>query len=121
MNGWIAAAALVFAAVGGGAQAAPTALPWSTYLRTGPSDHAPIVDEINKGEIVDVGPCRDRWCAVLGGSGQGVGYIDQDALTLPQVPPATAKVGGPEGCFWAGEASWRALSPTRFCQTEPAK
>jgi uncharacterized protein YraI len=47
-----------------GAQAAPARVTGSVELRRGPGFAHPGIAAIPVGSIVDIGDCRDRWCAV---------------------------------------------------------
>lgn len=99
--------------------AAQERLSWSTYLHTGPGDRFSVMEELYHDTAVDVLGCNDAWCRV---SSDGIiGYVDKDALTLPQPPSGKLPIGGPQGCFIAGQYSWRVPEPTRFCQTQPHK
>jgi hypothetical protein len=102
----------------GFAQASTERLAWSTYMRVGPGENYAVIDELQHDTDVDVHQCNDRWCEIV--SGQAVGYIDKDALTLPKPPGGNAPVGGPQGCFTASLYSYGTNGATRFCQTEPA-
>jgi hypothetical protein len=117
---WTAAtAAIVLMATAGFAHAGTERLAWSTYMRAGPGENYAVVDELEHDTDVDVRQCNDRWCEIV--SGQVVGYIDRDALTLPKPPGGNAPVGGPQGCFTASLYSYGTNGVTRFCQTEPEK
>ncbi len=111
----MALAGLALAAGGlDAARASPGTNAWSTYLRSGPSGAAPVIDELEHDTALDVRSCAHRWCLVQDGQVQG--YIDQDALTLPRpVPPAAAS--GP--CFVADQDGYKKPTPMRFCQTKP--
>jgi len=96
----------------GGAVSAPTLTHWSTYLRAGPGSHYAVIDEVRHHSPVTVRGCADHWCQVS--VGQTSGYIDQDALLLPSLPPAAAR-SETQGCFVADQTGWRKPTPTRFC------
>jgi hypothetical protein len=122
----IGAAALAVSVIGSGlavlsfvgvAEAAPQPTAWSTYLRSGPGDTFPVIDELEHGTLLNVGACSGRWCRVVDGS--TIGYIDKDALFLPKPPPAAATVRGAQGCFVADQTGYKHPTPTRYCQSEP--
>ncbi len=108
---------LAVLSLGGAAEATPQRTAWSTYLRSGPGETFPVIDELEHGVLLNVGSCGDRWCRVIDGA--TAGYIDKDALLLPKPPPAAAPAGGPEGCFVADQTGYRHPTPTRYCQTRP--
>jgi hypothetical protein len=97
--------------------AQPLRLTWSTFLRTGPGSGYAVVDEIQHDTLIDVRQCGAHWCQIL--SGRTLGYVDRDAITLPRLPAGSAPVGGPQGCFVAGQYAWRTPANTRFCETKP--
>ena len=109
---------LAVASLTGVAEAAPQRTTWSTYLRSGPGEIYPVIDELEHDTVVDVSGCGDRWCSVIDGSIPG--YIDKDALALPKPPSRWAPAGGAEGCFVADQTGYRHPAPTQFCQTQPA-
>ncbi len=103
----------------GPALAHPVAIVWSTFMRTGPGAGYDVVDELIHDTVVDLRTCGPRWCQIV--SGPTVGYIDKDSLILPRLPGGATPVGGPQGCFVAGQYAWRKPAPTRFCQTWPQR
>jgi hypothetical protein len=101
------------------AYATPTALNWSTYMRTAPADNATVIDEIEHDRIVDVRGCSAQWCQIV--SDGVLGYIDADSVHLPRPPTGKAPRAGTQGCFWAGEYSYRMPQQTLFCQIAPGR
>ena len=89
---------------------------WSTYLRSGPGDAYPVLDELEHDTLVTVGGCSGRWCRIMKGSVSG--YVDRDALMLPRPAPLAATVAGAETCFVADQPGYRRPAPTRFCQPQ---
>jgi len=77
------------------------------------------VDEIQHDTLVDLRTCGAHWCQIL--SGRTVGYVDKDSLKLPRLPSGGAPIGGPQGCFVAGQYAWRTPAQTRFCETKPGR
>jgi len=116
--GRLAAEILIGLALTGPAVAQPVRIVWSTYLRTGPGSGYAVVDEIQHDTLVDLRSCGAHWCQIL--SGRTVGYVDKDSIKLPRLPTGAAAIGGPQGCFVAGQYAWRAPAQTRFCETKPA-
>jgi hypothetical protein len=113
----IAAASLATAATTGLNPSAPQRTAWSTYMRSGPGETYPVIDELEHDSLVIVSGCGDRWCRVENGGISG--YIDKDALVLPAPPSASAPPGSAESCFVADQAGYRHPAPTQFCQTQP--
>jgi hypothetical protein len=101
----------------GAAEAAPQRLAWSTFLRAGPGDQFAALDEIEHSTSVEVLGCAAGWCRIQ--EGRTVGYIDQDALTLPKVPGGATPPASAPNCFVAGQVSYPEAAPTRFCETAP--
>ncbi len=108
---------LGLAALAGPVLAQPVRIVWSTYLRTGPGSGYAVVDEIQPDTLVDLRTCNAHWCQIL--SGQTLGYVDKDSITLPRLPGGGAPIGGPQKCFVAGQYAWRTPAKTRFCETKP--
>jgi hypothetical protein len=106
---------IVVVAGADGARANPGTNAWSTYLRSGPSGAAPVIDELEHDTSLDIKSCAHRWCLVQ--DGQIEGYIDQDALTLPRPAPPPGAASGP--CFVADQDGYKKPTPTRFCQAKP--
>ncbi len=117
--GQMAMGALVVLALAGPAAAQPVRIVWSTYLRTGPGSGYAVVDELQHDTLVDLRTCDAHWCQIL--SGRTVGYVDKDSIKLPRLPAGGAPVGGPQGCFVAGQYAWRTPAATRFCETKPGR
>jgi hypothetical protein len=117
--GRMVGAGIAALALTGPATAQPVRIVWSTYLRTGPGSGFAVVDEIQHDTLVDLRSCGPRWCEIL--SGRTVGYVDKDSIKLPRLPSGAAAVGGPQGCFVAGQYAWRTPAQTRFCETKPGR
>ncbi len=91
------------------AQTAPARVTNSVDLRRGPGFGYPVIAAIPVGNIVDVGDCRARWCAVLwrGWTGYAV------ATHLDQGIPGGAPPGyyPPPGWNYPGYGPYYDLGP----------
>ena len=84
---------------------------WTTYLYQGPSTHYAVVGEVPQATLLDVGACKDGWCAVSYAGRSG--FVMSEVVTkgdpskpepgvLPQ--PAASIVPQPSGsCFEANQ------------------
>ncbi len=108
-----ACACIVWSGASGVARADSVRLHWSTYLRDGPYENAHVIDEITRGSVIALGACNVHWCRV--GVEGATGYIDKDAIALASPPDGAGKIGGPQGCFWDKQYSFRTPDETEFC------
>jgi len=101
----------------GGALASPATTHYSTYLRSGPGEAYPVLDEVEHDTRLDVGPCKAGWCAVS--EGGVTGYVDADALTLAR-PIAGAAPRTSNGCFTTSTSTYGNPGPRQFCEAAKA-
>ena len=65
--------------------ATPQQIAWPTFFRAAPSHDGDELQELDRGETVDVQDCNADQCRVLYG---GVaGYVDRAMLAPPNTPP----------------------------------
>lgn len=85
---------MVLLAVGGPAWADPVAAGWTGFMRAGPGEGSPVIDEVDAGTVVDVQSCGAGWCRVV--ANRAVGYLPQALLPTG---PAAAAASGEQACF----------------------
>lgn len=85
---------------------------WSTYLRSGPGQAYPALDELEHDTPVRLVACGDAWCRVM--NGDLAGYVDKAALALPR-PEAAKGLKARPACFVTGQDDYHGQAPTRFC------
>ncbi len=68
----------------GNAFAAPGTTVWSGFLRAGPSRHERILDEIQRGTVVEMLACQGGWCLIR--TGRARGWVTEDVFTPPRSP-----------------------------------
>lgn len=90
---------------------------WASFMRAGPGYNFGSLDEIDGDQTVRVFNCAEDWCAITHAGARG--FIEQDALTLAELPKGREPTGGAQGCFESYDTGW--LRPIRqtFCQTKP--
>jgi uncharacterized protein YraI len=97
--------------------AAAATTQWSTYLRSGPGEAYPVLDELEHDTPVTVAGCQGRWCRIS--QGATTGYVERDALHLER-PPAGVAPKPKSVCFVAGLTSYSAPAPRQFCEDSAA-
>ena len=110
-------AALAMAALARPAAAAQMRVGWETWLRAGPSDAAPVIDELLAGRIVDVLACDAGWCRL--GPDAGPGYVRQSTLAPARAPTLVRAPGS--ACFDATHATPAGPIPLRICPAVTAQ
>ncbi len=108
---WFGAAVLVVWC--GPALAWPGEVAWPTFYRAGPARQYAVLDELDRGAVLDVLSCDSGWCRVQ--SGRSTGYVEQAALLPPADVPAKPPVPGPAGCFESRETGYGKGEVYRYC------
>lgn len=104
--------AVVLAAAPAASAAQDAKIAWSTYLRSGPGQAFPAVDELEHDTPVRLVRCDPAWCRVM--NGEITGYVDKAALVLPR-PEAAKGLKARPNCFVTGQDDYHRQMPTRFC------
>ena len=112
-------AASVLAAVP--AFATPEQIAWPTFFRAAPSHDGDELQELDRGETVDVLDCNGDQCRVQ--YGRVIGYVDKAMLAPPNTPPTALmppNVAGPQpttdkSCVAAKEAGYGAGLTYNYC------
>ena len=69
---------------------------WPTFYRAGPGWNYTVLDELDRGQTLEVLACRDGWCLVQ--NGHSVGYVQQEWILRPSAMPEKPQTPGPAGC-----------------------
>ena len=67
-----------------------------TFYRAGPGRNYVVLDEMDRGQSVDVIGCTGDWCQVV--FEQTTGWVEKAAVVVPGDIPAQPPVPGPQGC-----------------------
>jgi hypothetical protein len=103
------------------AMATPQQIAWPTFFRAAPSHDGDELQELDRGETVDVLDCNGDQCRVQ--YGRVIGYVDKAMLGPPNSPPAALmppNVAKPQpdttkSCVAANEAGYGAGLTYNFC------
>jgi hypothetical protein len=120
---WVCSVAAVFALVAVPAMATPQQIAWPTFFRAAPSHDGDELQELDRGETVDVLDCNADQCRVQ--YGRVIGYVDKAMLAPPNTPPAAlmpANVAGPrpdapKSCVAAKEAGFGSGLTYDYCHS----
>ena len=69
---------------------------WPTFFRAGPGRDCTVLDELDRGETLQVLSCKDGWCQVQKGRSQG--YIEQEWILQPSEMPTKPLISESKGC-----------------------
>lgn len=113
--------AVASALAAGPAWADPQQIAWPTFFRAAPSHDGQALQELDRGETVDVLDCKDGQCRVQ--YGRVIGYVDRATLGRPNTPPAALMppdIAGPQptadrSCVRAKEAGYRGGITYSYC------
>ena len=67
-----------------------------TFYRAGPGRNYTVLDELDRGETLNVISCNNGWCQVQ--NGRSTGYAEQKSLVQPSAMPQKPATPGPQGC-----------------------
>lgn len=88
---------------------------WPTFYRDGPDRRYTVLDELDRGEKVDVVSCDDTWCKVI--SKQKTGYVEKANLYAPEaVPNKPAVQPASDACFEAQQSGYDKGETWRYCR-----
>lgn len=100
MRKWVQAGraviALTLAPCFNPAQAWTGKVSWPTFFRAGPGRDYTVLDELDRGDTLQVLSCKDAWCQVQ--KGHSIGYTEQEWILRPSEMPTKPSVPGPDGC-----------------------
>ena len=123
MQSWTRACGMMaaLAVAAGPAMATPQQIAWPTFFRAAPSHDGNELQELDRGETVDVLDCNGDQCRVQLGS--VIGYVDRAMLAPPNTPPAALmppNVAGPQpaaakSCVAAKEAGYGSGLTYNYC------
>ncbi len=91
-----AAAVLTLAAWCNTAQAWTGQISWPTFYRAGPGRNYTVLDELDRGKVVDVLSCANGWCQIR--NEDSIGYTEQKWILPPREMPQKPRMSGPDGC-----------------------
>ena len=92
-----------------------TEIGWPTFCRDGPGRRYTVVDELDRGEKVDVVSCDDIWCKVV--SKHKTGYVEKVNLYAPgAILTKPAAQPTRDGCFEAQQSGYDKGENWRYCQ-----
>ena len=105
----------------GSAAARPMQVAWPTFFRAAPSHAGQELQELDRGETVDVLDCSGDQCRVQ--YGRFIGYVDRAMLAPPNTPPAALmppNLPGPKptasrSCVSAKEAGYGGGLTYTYC------
>lgn len=111
----LALPAVAFAAVDEG-----RSVVWPTYLRTGPGRHFAVMQELGRGDPVELRSCAKTWCEVR--VGRVFGFVENVNLGA-ESPPARYVAPRPDapGCFDSLRAGTSHPERFRYCPDKPDK
>ncbi len=69
---------------------------WPTFYRAGPGRNYTVLDELDRGETLEVLSCKDGWCQVQ--KGRSVGYTEQEWILPPSAMPKKPSPPGSDSC-----------------------
>ena len=90
------AAFLTLATWCGSAQAWTGEISWPTFYRAGPGRNYTVLDELDRGTVLEVLSCKGGWCQVQNEG--SIGYTEQEWLLPPGEMPSKPGIPGPNGC-----------------------
>ncbi len=89
---------------------------WPTFYYEGPSLQYNVIDELQRGQRLDVLACNDSWCRVA--LEEKVGYVDRDAIQpVGQAAPLPQAI--PDLCFDARTFGYAKGEVWRYCPEKP--
>ncbi len=101
--------------------ATPQQIAWPTFFRAAPSHAGKELQELDRGETVDVLDCNGDQCRVQ--YGRIIGYVDRAMLAPPNTPPVALMPPHTDGprppaarsCVSAKEAGYRGGLTYNYC------
>ena len=88
---------------------------WPTFYRAGPDKGYTVLQEMQRGQTVEVLSCQGDWCRVQ--NGRSIGYIKQAALASPPAPsPSPVRSSD---CFDSRSAGYEKGEVFRYCRDRP--
>ncbi len=69
---------------------------WPTFYRAGPGRNYTVLDELDRGKMLEVLSCKDGWCEVR--DEDSIGYTEQEWIVQPGALPGKPQVSGLDGC-----------------------
>lgn len=107
-------AALALAGWCGPALAWTGEVAWPTFYRSGPDKQYKVLEELDRGVMLDVLSCQDGWCQVQ--NGRTLGFVEQSTLLAPgAVPLKPANPPASAACFESRSTSYDTGETFRYC------
>lgn len=92
------------------ALAATGQVAWPTFFRAGPGRDRAVLEELQRGTLVDVQSCDGAWCAVR--NGDVLGYVERSTLLDGALPGPMRPSGD---CFDAKRSGYAGGELFRYC------
>ena len=85
---------------------------WPTFYRVAPTRQSVVLDELERGRMMEVLACEGGWCRVQ--DGRSIGFVEQGALApvqteVPQPP-------GTKDCFDSRASGYGKGEVFRYCE-----
>lgn len=88
---------------------------WPTFYRAGPGLNYTVLDELDRGDSLEVLACKDGWCLVR--NGHSIGYAQREWIVQPSSMPEKPRALGLKGCVQSTVtgSGYRGGLVYRFC------
>ncbi len=87
---------------------------WPTFFRSGPDRRYVVLDEMERGQTVEVVSCDGDWCRVI--AGKSLGYVEKSALIVPSAAPRKpGEQTADPACFDSNQAGYKKGENFRYC------
>ncbi len=87
---------------------------WPTYDRTGPAKTYEVLNELDRGVVVEVLSCDGGWCKVE--ADRATAYVEQSVIAQQTAAtPQPEKQVQSDACFESHETGYRKGETWRYC------